>query len=247
MSNFRQTADGTILARTFGVTFLRADPHRLTPPTAPGWDQLIYATRGTMTVAAPGCSWVVPPHRAVWIPSGLVCQVEMSGEVALRILYLRTGLPLPAAVVNVTPLMRELIVRAVRLSALDGKVPAQRRLVGVMRDELRTLRRIPLQLPLPEDPRALRFAEMADSAPPAELARRCGAGLRTLERIFREETSMSLGQWLRRHKLMRAVRLLAAGRGVKETAHELGYAHPSAFIAMFRRELGQTPSQYLAE
>jgi AraC-like DNA-binding protein len=65
-----------------------------------------------------------------------------------------------------------------------------------------------------------------------------------MERVFREETAMSLGQWLRRQKLLRAIRLLAAGRSVKQAALDLNYANPSAFIAMFRRETGASPTHY---
>jgi len=65
-----------------------------------------------------------------------------------------------------------------------------------------------------------------------------------MERLFRAETSMSLGQWLRRLKLLDALRRLAAGESVNTIAFELGYNGASAFIAMFRRELGQTPKRY---
>jgi len=77
-----------------------------------------------------------------------------------------------------------------------------------------------------------------------KMLRRCGASRRTLERVFRAETAMSLGQWLRRQKLLQAMRRLAAGECVNTIAIELGYNSASAFIAMFRRELGQTPKRY---
>ena len=235
MTISRQDPDRTILVRTFGVTFRASDLQRIVPPTAPGWDQLIYAIRGMMTVHANDSFWAVPPHRAVWIPANLRCRIEMNGEVALRMLYLRTSRPKrDCAVVNVTPLLRELIVRAVNLGALDSSIPAQKRLCSVIRDELKTLRDMPLQLPQPKDERAVRFA--AHGA--------CGASRRTLERLFQSDTGMSLGQWLRRRKLLRALSMLAAHRSVKEVALELGYANPGAFIAMFRRELGETPARY---
>jgi len=97
------------------------------------------------------------------------------------------------------------------------------------------------------DSRAARFAELVSASPEAPLAtvlRRSGASRRTIERIFHAETSMSLGQWLRRQKLLHALRRLAAGETVNSIALELGYNSPSAFIAMFRRELGQTPARY---
>jgi len=75
-------------------------------------------------------------------------------------------------------------------------------------------------------------------------ARSAGASIRTLERLFREETGMSLGAWLRRLRLQLALEQLAAGASVTEAARAGGYNGPSAFVAMFRRELGTTPGRY---
>jgi AraC-like DNA-binding protein len=253
MSNLRQSGDDRhVQIRTYGVTFRSGHPPNLSIPTrAPAWHKLIYATRGVLTVETDQGAWVVPPHRAVWIRAGVDFHVRLSGVVALRLLYLRPGMRgarLPEAacsVVNVTPLLRELIVRAVMMGALDARVAEQKRMVGVIFDELRVLNEMPLQLPLPRDPRAARFAAMGEeNLPVDEMLRCCGASRRTLERVFRAETAMSLGQWLRRQGLLHALRRLAAGEGVNAVALELGYNGASAFIAMFRRELGQTPGQY---
>src|SRR6266540_1205777 len=61
-------------------------------PHAEGWDQLIYAASGVMTVHTADGVWVVPPDRAVWVPSGLGNRVEMGGRTAIRTLYLAAGL-----------------------------------------------------------------------------------------------------------------------------------------------------------
>jgi AraC-like DNA-binding protein len=145
--------------------------------------------------------------------------------------------------------LRELIVRTNLIGALDIAIPAQKRLIGVIRDELRMLVAVPLQLPQPRDPRAVRFAALAageagQRMTAAKMLRQCGASRRTLERLFRTETGMSLGQWQRRQILLAGLRRLAGGAAVKTVALELGYNSPSAFIAMFRRELGQTPKKY---
>src|SRR2546425_8123996 len=83
------------------------------------WHQLIYASRGVMTVNTATGSWVVPSRRAVWVPAGIEHEVEMPGPVSVRTLYLRTGLsdllPKDCCVVNVSPLLRELILRAVEI------------------------------------------------------------------------------------------------------------------------------------
>ncbi|HLK67209.1 MAG TPA: helix-turn-helix transcriptional regulator [Bryobacteraceae bacterium] len=258
MSISRQEDRGVEI-RSFGVTFRnQQNAGYLVPPQPKGWQQLIYATRGVMTVRTDDCAWVVPPHRGVWIPAGIRYRVEMSGVVALRMLYLhspRRGRQLfpnasrTCSVVNVTPLLRELIVRTVLLGALNSTIPEQKRLIGVIRDELKVLVAVPLQLPMPRDARATRFATLVEtdpgSATPVEtLLRKCGASRRTMERLFRAETAMSLGQWLRRQKLLRALRRLADGDTVQTVALELGYNSASAFIVMFQKELGQTPRRY---
>ena len=258
MSKVRQDPDRTVEIRTFGVTFgegQTAPPARLVPPGVAQWDQLVYATRGVITVRMKECAWLVPPHRGAWIRAGVRYAVEMSGVVALRILYVRPRRGeadgrAACAVVNVGPLLRELILRAVRLGALDAAIPPQKRLIGVIRDELAAMTAARLELPLPRDARAVRLAEALrrpGRAPGlSRLLREAGASRRTIERIFRAETAMSLGQWLRRERLLDALRRLAAGEPVRNVAADVGYGSASAFIAMFRRELGQTPGRYLA-
>jgi AraC-like DNA-binding protein len=56
---------------------------------------------------------------------------------------------------------------------------------------------------------------------------------------------MTFGAWRQRLRLVRAVERLAEGAAVTDLALDLGYDSPSAFIAMFRRELGTTPGRYL--
>src|SRR5215813_6645004 len=228
MSKYRHP-DTTVLIRSFGVTFRDPKSAQRALRSTAAWHQLIFAIRGVMTVFTGEGAWVVPPHRAVWIPAGLSYRLETSGPVAIRSLYLRPQkrrLERRCSVVNVTPLLRELIVRTNLLGALDTAIPEQRRLISVIRDELNVLKSVPLQLPLPQDPRAAQFAALAAAdrrlgkLPLRELLRQAGASRRTMERVFRVQTAMSLGQWLRRQKLLHALKLVAAGESVKSIAME---------------------------
>ena len=49
-------------------------------------DQIVYASRGVMTVRTSIGAWVVPTHRAVWIPAKTPHTIAMSGTVAMRTL-----------------------------------------------------------------------------------------------------------------------------------------------------------------
>jgi len=206
-----------------------------------------------LTVRTEHDSWVVPPHRAMWVPAGTRFALDTSGEVALRALYvdeaLSDAVPRACCVVSVSPLLRELVLRAVQLGALKRDVPAHVRLAEVIVDELTVLPAIPLQLPMPRDPRALRLARRLSARPGDEeaisrLVRSAGGSRRTLERLFAREVGMTLGQWRQRLRLLDALKRLAGGEPVTAVAAQVGYASASAFVAMFRRELGVTPSRY---
>jgi AraC-like DNA-binding protein len=220
------------------------------PLSASGWDQLLHALSGVMSVETQLGSWVVPPNRALFVPDGQTVRAQMHGRVAIRSLYLRTELramPPELRVVNVPPLLRELIVHAIRVGPLDRQIQRDSRLIDVIVDQLDGLAHAPLELPQPKDPRARTLADLIATSPFGgldELAAGAGASRRTLERLFVAETGMPIARWRRQLRLVQALRLLGAGHRVTDVAHRVGYATPSAFSAMFRAELGRTPGQY---
>lgn len=216
-------------------------------------DQLVYASRGVMTVRTKEGSWIVPADRAVWIPAGISHTITMSGTVAMRTLYIKSGLarklPRRCCVVNVPPLLKELILHACASPALRKGVKWQRHLMEIIFDQLDTIQMVPLQLLNPSDARGLRIAEalLADPSDHRPLARLCklsGASKRTVERIFQEQVGMSFGKWRQQLRLMRALRILAEGAKVTHAALDAGYSTPSAFISMFKKTLGTTPKSY---
>jgi AraC-like DNA-binding protein len=223
------------------------------PPHKHDWSQLICAASGVMTVHTTAGSWVVPPERGVWVPGGVMHSIEMSGQVSVRTLYIAAGfgrrrLPKTCTVINISPLMRELILYAITMKVLDRTNSAQARLIGVLVDQIQTMPEIPLDLAMPSDPRARRAAELLRANPGTatldSVARAAGASKRTLERRFRLETGLGLGRWRQQLRLSHALRLLAQGEPVTSVALESGYQSTSAFIAMFKRTLGTTPLRY---
>jgi AraC-like DNA-binding protein len=216
-------------------------------------DQLVYASRGVMTVRTRNGTWVVPPHRAVWIPAEIPHTITMSGLVAMRTLYLKPrlakGLPRDCCVVNVSTLLKELILHACTVRTLKKSVKWQMHLVAVILHQLEAVQTIPLQLPHLSDPRLVRIAEILmsdprDSRTLAQLCKGTGAGKRSVERLFQQEIGMTFGKWRQQLRLMQGMRLLAEGAKVTHAALESGYSTPSAFTSMFRKALGITPSSY---
>ena len=217
------------------------------------WVQLVYASEGVMSVQTDDGSWIVPPTRGVWIPGGVGHSIAMSGKVSMRTVYflpaLVAAMPARCCVIEVSPLLRELILKAVAMGPLRADVPEHQRLVDFMLDQLRVLPTLPLELPMPRDPRALRIARRirdnpGERAPLMDLAKGAGASHRTLERRFRIDTGMSIGRWRQQARMQMAMRMLASGDSVTATALEVGYESTSAFIEAFSSVLGATPGRY---
>ncbi|MCC7487505.1 MAG: helix-turn-helix transcriptional regulator [Burkholderiales bacterium] len=225
---------------------------------APHWHaraQFVYAVSGTMRVRTPRCAWIVPPSRALWVPARTAHEIRMHGVVEMRSLYVAaeaaTGMPGTCVVLDVTPLMRELVVRAAALPGNYDEAGDEGLLMRVVLAEIRRLPRCALDLPLPASPDLVRLCEelvAAFSTGRAEAARAgaAGASARTLYRRFLRETGISFARWKQQARLLESIRRLAGGAPVTAVALELGYGSPSAFSAMFRRLLGAAPREFVA-
>ena len=225
------------------------------PEHAHGSDQVIYATHGVMEVSVGQGFWLIPPQFAIWIPARTMHRIRMPRAVSMRTLYLRRGLarklPGTCAVLHVTPLLRELIVEAVRLGQLRTRNPLHRALRDLVVFHLQNASPVPISLTLPKDPRALGVAQalIASQAHNPSLHSLCvsaGASVRTVERAFRSEVGTDFATWRRQARLMRAVELLVGGSLVKQAAFATGYRQPSAFVEMFRRTFAITPKAWTA-
>ncbi|MEU9594689.1 helix-turn-helix transcriptional regulator [Streptomyces sp. NPDC048219] len=213
--------------------------------------QIVYAGSGVVAVTTEAGTWFAPGTRAIWIPAGTVHAHRAHGRLDLHLVGLPAGdnpLGLDTPVVlAVGPLLRELIVAYTRDPADTG--PERRRLLGVLRDQLRASPQQPLRLPTPADPRlaavcALVHADPADTRTLAALGAATGAGERTLSRLFRGEFGMTFPQWRTQSRLYHALRMLADDMPVTTVAHRCGYSSASAFIDVFRRSFGYTPGTH---
>lgn len=216
-------------------------------PHAHGAAQLLHAVAGVILARTPGRAWAVPPGRALWIPPGVEHSFSMRGRVLVRTLYVRPGAsgdePVEPVVMRVSPLVRELVLRALET---DAAVPAL--VMPLLIHELKSMARENLGLPLPVSGRMRAFADLvsadpADRRPLEELAHSLGLTARTLARRFQVETGMTPDGWRRQMRLLEAVALLRSGRSVTDVAFDLGYRSVSSFSHAFRQSFGMTPGE----
>ncbi len=215
--------------------------------------QLAWAASGVLTVLTGGATWVLPPTRALWIPAGLPHETASDGRATMRSLYIRPGLftvswtqtqkPTPVAA---SPLLAELI-GYLGEPGLDAGRRAHAEVL--LADLLTPVPVTTIEVRPPSAPTARRVADAlradpADRRTLREWGREVGASERTLARAFAAEAGVPFGRWRTRLRLQAALSMLAAGEPVSRVAARIGYDTPSAFVAAFRRETGQTPGSF---
>jgi AraC-like DNA-binding protein/quercetin dioxygenase-like cupin family protein len=214
--------------------------------------QLAWAPDGVLSVRTDDGTWVLPPTRALWIPSGVPHETSADGQATMRALYLHPDLgprdwtrPQP---VVARPLLAELIHY---LASPQLDAAARARAEAVLFDVLEpvAVATVDPQMPLDRRARDVARALLAEPADPRSLdewGRHVGASSRTLARAFRAETGMGFARWRTLVRIRAALPELAAGAAVATVARRVGYVTPSAFVAAFRRETGVTPGAYFA-
>jgi AraC-like DNA-binding protein len=218
--------------------------------------QLLAVTSGSIAVVAEGATFVAPPERGVWVPAHTLHATRHLASTSLRTLYIAPAacpaLPDRTSVVQITPLMRELLSAIIARPRDYEEQGPDGRLVDVLLDQIAASRALPLNVPIPASA-SLRAVAMQILERPTEgpdmrrLSRSLRMSARTLQRQFKSETGLSLRSFRRQAKLLKALELLSARTPVSKISDMLGFGEPSAFISMFRAAYGVTPGRYLSQ
>lgn len=227
--------------------------------------QLLYAVQGVLEVRAGSGRWVVPPTRGVWLRSGVPHGLRMRGAVQVRSLFVdaqaAADLPGTDCVIEVSPLLRELISEVARWPASAPPGRRESMVVELLLQELRQPPVVPFHLPWPQDARmaavchALAEGDGTDglaaaattgaaTATAGDWAARLAMGEKTFHRHFLQATGMSFGRWRQRARLLSSMQALLAGRPIVQVALEAGYESHSAYSLAFRRQFGMPPSAF---
>jgi AraC-like DNA-binding protein len=121
-----------------------------------------------------------------------------------------------------------------------------------MKRKLNITRDAAISLLLLKDPalerRVLKVVEMVELGGTfaiRELASELRLSPSYLQRLFKQETGICMGEWLSEQRLQRAAHLLSNSYlSIKEITHAIGYEHTSSFIRAFERRYLQAPARY---
>ena len=217
--------------------------------------QLLCIDEGLIQVKTDEGTWILPPHRAGWIPPGAMHSVYFCGSLKGRSLLFTPEscerFPMRPCVIQMSDVLKALSVRASIWSKTDDLSIQSLRILAVISDEIVNSPHESLHIPLPRDPRLQKITQAIlidpNSKHSVEHWAKIGAvSSRTLRRLIRSELNMSFSEWRQQALLIHSLEMMARGESVGAVAHALGYSTPSNFIAMFRRVYGDSPTRYFS-
>lgn len=216
--------------------------------------QLILALHGAVTCKTENGIWIVPPDCGVWIPGGVPHSNQVTSNARLSYLFVQPGaatLPHECCTLSVSPMLREMILRLADVPVNSPPDNHVGRMVQVLLDELAQMPIQGLDLPESSHPKiaaitAALMAEPSDRRTLVDWATHVAMSERSLKRLMVQETGLTFGRWRRQLHLVIALRELASGATVQRVSSDLGYESPTAFIVMFKKALGTTPTRYFA-
>jgi AraC-like DNA-binding protein len=223
------------------------------PRHAHEWDQLALISESAAIVETDTVYVVHPLLKGLWLPAGVQHSIYSPRRFFLHALYFEPGslrTDSDPQVLGLDNLARELILFLCTATRASQRGARHAHALALLEDILPEAKPESFSLPRPRHERARMLADYFAAQPhdgrtveliAAEIG---GASLRTFERLFVEETGLSLAAWRRHSRLLTSLSLLTEGKSIGEVAHAVGYESAAAFSTAFKQCFGASPSSY---
>lgn len=216
------------------------------------WGEFMYAFSGVIEMTVKDKVYLVLPRYGIWVPPQMIHQCCNDDAAQHCAIFIATDfcveLPSKPCSMQISPLMREMLEYLRELPSSEDCAEYSR-FMRVFLDQLLIAPSTSSYLPTANDPFLRRLLKELESNPGdnrslEKLAQGIGISERSLSRKCKKELGMTLLEWRQRLKTLKSLAMLEEGRKVEDIALELGYSSSSAFSAMFKRMMGQTPADF---
>lgn len=216
-------------------------------------DQLTLIAESAAIVETDRAYLVHPLLKGLWLPAGVEHSIYSPHAFYLHALYFEPGdlrKSTEPQVLGLDDLSREVILFLCRYPRVSERGPRHAHALALLEELLRESNPETFTLPRPRNDRARMLADHfaenpRDGRPVQVIAEEIGgASLRTFERIFAEETGLSLAAWRRHCRLLMSVSMLEEGKRIGAVARSVGYESAAAFSTAFKQCFGVSPSRY---
>jgi len=220
--------------------------------------QLVYVESGFQYITIEEKIYLLPQNHAVWIPPHAVHKTNSHSEkIKLMIMFADISTKAPfyhtVNVFSVPPVLKEMIKYAEKWSKLMTPDNDENLFLKALFNELPRFveHALTLHISLPKDQRLTKVIEylhnhyhheikMEDLSDSALLS------FRTLERIFKKETGLTLSKYQQMLRIIKSLEYLSSGNlTISETAYKVGYKSVQAYTRSFFSVMQFRPTDFI--
>ncbi|MDO6837137.1 helix-turn-helix transcriptional regulator [Pseudoalteromonas carrageenovora] len=217
--------------------------------------QLILALDGYVTCEAANKMWMVPTHSAIWVPANTCHSNRASDNANLCFVFIDAnlkGMPTHTCTLAITSLVKSLMLKLASENQAYSEGDKTARLAQVLFDLLIEMPAQPLDFALSKHVVIQTMSRELIEHPNnrktlAQWAVQFALTERTLARLIKKQTGMTFGKWRTQLHIITALQALSDGQSVQQVSELLGYESVSAFITMFKKVMGKSPTKYLGD
>ncbi len=220
--------------------------------------QLIYVESGFQYLTVADKIYLLPQNHAAWIPSNQIHKTNSQSEkIKLMVLFAdpeqEAEFYKQVAVFSVPPVLKEMIRYAEKWSKQMEESADENIFLKALFNELPQFvaHSLALHISLPQDPRlqqamAYLHEHYAADIQISILSEYATVSLRSLERIFKKETGLTLSKYQQMLRIIKSLELLSEGQlTISEIAYRVGYKSVQAYTNSFQSLMKSSPSHFL--
>lgn len=220
--------------------------------------QLVYVESGFQYITIGERIYLLPQNHAAWIPPNAIHKTNSHSEkIKLMIMFADTDKKNSfydeVNVFSVPPVLREMIKYSERWSKLMAKDNDEVLFLKALFNELPRFveHSLKLHICLPKDNRLTKVIEHLHNHYNTEIKMEDLGDMallssRSLERIFKKETGLTLSKYQQMLRIIKSLELLSSGNlTISETAYEVGYRSVQAYTRSFQSVMQFRPTDFM--
>lgn len=222
--------------------------------------QLVYVESGFQYLTVEEKIYLLPQNHAAWIPSNAIHKTNSHSEkIKLMVLFFDVdsadSFYNKVTIFSVPPILKEMIKYAEKWSKNIEQNDNETAFLGSMYKELPhfVAQSLKLHISLPKDTRLYKAIDYLNNhymtdIKMEDLSDIAGLSLRSLERIFKKETNLTLSKYQQMLRIIKSLELLSSKElTISEIAYKVGYKSLQAYTNSFYSIMQYRPSDFLKE
>ncbi|ASK29971.1 AraC family transcriptional regulator [Chryseobacterium sp. T16E-39] len=220
--------------------------------------QLVYVESGFQYLTVEGKMYLLPQNHAAWIPAKAIHKTNSHSErIRLMIMFFDStkddSFYNTVNVFSVPPVLKEMIRYAEKWSRDTDESDDENIFLKALYNELPNFvaDSIQLHISLPKDKRLTQAinhlnTHYTQDLKMEDLSDIASLSLRSLERIFKKETGLTLIKYQQMLRIIKSLELLSANEWtISEIAYQVGYKSLQAYTNSFQSVMQYRPSDFI--